>query len=83
MYEDEGDTYNYETGKYATIQFTWDDAGKQLTVGARSGSYTGMLASRTFNIVWVDASHGTGVDVAATADQSVKYDGSAVVVSAP
>ena len=83
LYEDEGDTYNYETGKYATIQFAWDDAGKQLTVGARSGSYTGMLASRTFNVVWVDASHGNGLDVTATADQVVKYDGSAVVVSAP
>ena len=40
-----------------------------------------MPASRTFNIVWVAANHGSGVDVTATADQVVQYDGSAVVVS--
>jgi len=82
LYEDEGDSYNYETGKYSQIAFTWDDTAQQLSVGARTGSYTGMPASRTFNIVWVAANHGNGVDVTATADQVVKYDGSAVVVSA-
>ena len=60
LYEDEGDTYNYENGKYATIPFTWNDAAGQLTIGARSGSFTGMPASRTFNIVWVGANHGEG-----------------------
>jgi alpha-D-xyloside xylohydrolase len=82
LYEDEGDTYNYETGKYSTITFTWDDTAGKLSISDRSGSYTGMPASRTFNIVWVAASHGAGVDVTATADQVVKYDGSSVVVSA-
>ena len=75
LYEDEGDTYNYENGKYATIPFTWNDAAGQLTIGARSGSFTGMPASRTFNIVWVGANHGGGPDVTATPDQVVKYDG--------
>ncbi len=41
-----------------------------------------MPASKTFNIVWVSANHGSGVDVTATADQVVKYDGSSVAVSA-
>ncbi len=35
----------------------------------------------TFNIVWVAADHGTGVEVTATADKSVKYDGAQVEVS--
>jgi alpha-D-xyloside xylohydrolase len=74
LYEDEGDNYNYETGKYATIQFTWDDAAGKLTVGARQGSYTGVLASRTFNVVWVGASHGAGIDI--------KYDGTETSVTA-
>jgi len=81
LYEDEGDTYNYETGKYSQIPFSWSDADQQLTIGARTGSYTGMPTSRTFNIVWVGESHGNGIDVTATADQVVKYDGSAVTVS--
>jgi alpha-D-xyloside xylohydrolase len=83
LYDDEGDNYNYETGKYATIQFTWDDAAGKLTIGAQQGSYTNMPASRTFNVVWVGASHGAGIDVTATADQTVKYDGTEVSVTAP
>jgi len=82
LYEDEGDSYNYESGQHAEISFSWSDASKQLSIGARKGSYTGMPATRTFNIVWVGASHGAGVDITATADQVVKYDGSAVAVSA-
>jgi hypothetical protein len=41
-----------------------------------------MPATRTFNIVWVAANHGSGVDVTATADQVVQYDGSSAVVAA-
>jgi hypothetical protein len=81
LYEDEGDTYNHETGKYALIKFTRDEAAQKLTIGARSGSYTEMPTSRTFQVVWVAADHGTGVDVTATANQSVKYDGSEVTAT--
>ena len=83
LYEDEGDTYNYETGKYATITFTWSDSAKKLSIGAVSGSFTGMLTSRTFNIVFVGASHGNGLAVTTTADQAVTYDGTATSVTAP
>jgi alpha-D-xyloside xylohydrolase len=81
LYEDEGDTYNYEKGQYSTIAFAWKDSTKELTIGARSGSYPGMPTSRTFNIVFVGDGHGVGVDVTSTADQSVQYDGSQVKVS--
>jgi alpha-D-xyloside xylohydrolase len=81
LYEDAGDSYDYETGAYATIQLTWDDAGQKLTIGARKGTYADMPASRTFNVVWVGADHGAGLDVTATPDQVVKYDGTAVTVS--
>jgi alpha-D-xyloside xylohydrolase len=83
LHEDEGETYNYEAGKYSEIRFTWDDAAGQLTIGGRSGSHTGMPASRTFNVVWVGANHGGGVEVTADPDQVVKDDGSEVTVSAP
>ena len=54
LYEDEGDTYNYERGIYSTITFRWDDSHKTLTVGARKGSFPGMLSTRQFTIVWPD-----------------------------
>jgi alpha-D-xyloside xylohydrolase len=83
LYEDEGDTYNYEKGQYSLIPLTWNDAAQQLTIGARTGSYSGMPATRTFNVVWVGQGHGSGIGVTATADKTVKYDGSATVVMAP
>ena len=82
IYEDEGDTYNYEKGQYSLIPLTWSDSAKTLTIGARTGSYTGMPVSRTFDIVFVGANHGSGVDVTATPDQVVKYDGTQAVATA-
>jgi alpha-D-xyloside xylohydrolase len=81
LYEDEGDTYNYETGAFSRIPFTWDETAKTLTIGARTGTYTGMPTSRTFNIVWVGSNHGNAIDVTATADKVVSYTGSTVVVT--
>ena len=46
LYEDEGDNYNYEKGIYSTITFQWNDKSKILTIGARQGSYPGMLQQR-------------------------------------
>ena len=51
LYEDEGDNYNYEQGQYATITFRWNDRSRTLIIGARQGSYPGMLQQRQFTIV--------------------------------
>ena len=50
LYEDEGDSYNYERGQYTEIPFTWNDRSRTLTIGRRTGSYDGMLQSRTFKV---------------------------------
>jgi len=50
LYEDEGDNLNYESGAYSTIQMTWNDKSRTLTLGKRQGQYEGMLQSRTFTI---------------------------------
>lgn len=48
LYEDEGDTYNYEDGSYSTIDFTWNEADKSLTISSRIGYYSGFMRSRQF-----------------------------------
>jgi hypothetical protein len=80
LYEDEGDNYNYESGSYATIPITWNESTKTLILGARQGSFPGMLASRTFRIVWVGASHGTGVSTTTSMDAIVNYGGGGMQV---
>ena len=59
LYEDEGDSYNYEKGQYTTIIFDWNDKSSILTIGARRGSYPGMLQSRTFTVVLPDGRQKT------------------------
>jgi alpha-D-xyloside xylohydrolase len=83
LYEDEGDTYHYEKGVYATIPLTWNEAAQTLTIGGRKGEFPGMLKERTFNVMFVGEGHGVGVEPVTLADQLVKYAGDAVTVKAP
>ena len=54
LYEDEGDNYNYEKGKYTIILMQWNDSRRTLTIGDRQGNYDGMLTNRIFNVVLPD-----------------------------
>ena len=64
LYEDEGDSYNYEKGAYSVIQFSWNEKTRTLTIGDRQGSYPGMLQNRQFTVVLPDGKQ-----------QTVRYDG--------
>ena len=74
LYEDDGVTYGYEKGVYATIPIHWDDASRTLTIGARKGSFPGMLESRTFTVVIVDPAHPAGFVPDASGTEML-YDG--------
>lgn len=54
IYEDDNETYAYERGERATIDLFWDDAARTLRISARQGSFPGMCAERTLQIVLVD-----------------------------
>ena len=69
LYEDEGDSYNYERGIYSTIPFHWNDRSHTLTIGNRQGQYPGMLTNRKFTVVMPN---GTS--------QTVNYNGKEVAV---
>lgn len=53
IYDDEGVNYNYERGKYATIDIRYCDSKRQLTIGACHGSYDGMPRRKVFNILLI------------------------------
>jgi alpha-D-xyloside xylohydrolase len=70
LYEDEFDNYNYENGAYTEIPMKWNNSSRTLTIGAREGSYNGMLNSRTFTITH------NGVVV-----KKIEYSGKKIVVA--
>jgi alpha-D-xyloside xylohydrolase len=76
LYEDDGHTYGYERGEFARIPIRWDDRSRTLTIGARSGRYPGMPASRTFTVVLVTPQSPAGYG--ATANTPITYTGAAV-----
>src|SRR5690606_11466764 len=43
LYDDEKDNYNYEKGNYATVEFSWNDNDRELTIEKRKGTFEGML----------------------------------------
>ena len=83
LYEDENDTYNYEKGAYATIPLRWDDAHHTLVIGDREGQFPGMLASRSFHVVFVGRGHGSGINPEPQPDQAVTYSGKLLTVVLP
>ena len=80
LYEDENDGYDYTKGAHATIALHWDDAARTLTVGAREGSFPGMMTKRTLRVVLVGKGHGVGIAESAKADKTVTYEGTRVAV---
>ncbi len=80
LYEDENDNYSYAKGQRATIPLHWDDAGKTLTIGAREGSFPGMLEKHTFNVVVVGAGRGAGIGDSSAQGRSVTYTGDRIAV---
>ena len=79
LYEDENDTYDYESGKYSTITMSWNEAKKTFTIKDRNGKFPGMLENRTFKIVWVNSNNGTGVEPAKKAE-IVQYTGKEIKI---
>jgi len=79
LYEDDNETYNYEKGQHATYDLSWDDASKSLTVGARKGTFPGLVRKRTLNLVLVTPKTPGGIDVQ-KAMRVVTYTGKPIKV---
>ena len=80
LYEDEGTNYNYEMGKYATIDITYDDATKTVSFGARKGRFDGMLKDRRFNVVLISKDAPKALNLDNPEGKMVQYNGKAVSV---
>jgi alpha-D-xyloside xylohydrolase len=80
LYEDEGDNYNYEKGKYATITFKWNDSKKVLTIEQQKGEFIGMIKQRQFNVVKVFENPGQQNSNITKFSKVVDYTGNTISV---
>jgi hypothetical protein len=55
--------------------WTGNDARRELIIGKRQSSFPGMLNDRTFKIILVSPTKGTGVSIAKNPDKTVQYNG--------
>ncbi len=81
LYEDEGTNYNYEKGKYATIDITYDDAAKTVSFGARKGQFNGMLKNRQFNVVLISKDSAKSLNLDNPEGKLVNYSGKAISIN--
>ena len=82
LYEDDGVTNQYVNGAYSRIPLTYDDKARTLTIGARSGTFKGMVADRTFKVRFVRPGTSTSASFD-DYDAQVAYSGAAMTVKAP
>lgn len=75
LYEDEGTNNNYEKGQYATLDITYNDQARELTLGVRQGSFDGMPEERLFRVVLVSPENPVGYDSKNTRFKSIRYKG--------
>ena len=82
LYQDAGETYEYEKGAHAIIPLRWSEASKTLTIAERHGEYAGMPKEVEFDVVWVRTGHGIGESVQTTPDAVVHYSGKQISIRA-
>ena len=80
LYEDEGDNYNYEKGKFSRIDIRYEDSTRTLFLAERKGDFEGMLKSRKFNLIFVTDKNEVGIDSSTQKSTAVSYQGKALQV---
>lgn len=69
LFEDEGTNYNYEKGKYLTLNMKYNENNQTLTIDEAKGDYEGMPKTRNFRIEKITKDGETHPI------KTVKYDG--------
>jgi len=80
VYEDDNETYAYEKGQRATYDLVWNEAAKTLTIGARQGSFPGMVAQRKITVSVVPVNGKTVSSNAPQKAETLVYTGQPVVL---
>jgi len=82
LYEDDGVSYGYEKGGFATIPLRYEEASRTLTIGSRTGSYPGMPETRTLRVVFVSKQQPLGHTPTPARARELRYAGTELTVRA-
>ncbi|SFL93192.1 alpha-D-xyloside xylohydrolase [Gracilibacillus orientalis] len=74
-YDDEGDSYNYEKGAYATIPIRWEEQNNLLVIENRQGTYPGMKTSMELVLIIVSG-EGENID-----QRKIWYTGEQTIIN--
>ncbi|KQM24793.1 MULTISPECIES: glycoside hydrolase family 31 protein [unclassified Sphingomonas] len=80
LFEDDGLSEGYRKGQSAQVPVTWNEATKTLTIGARQGSFPGMVAQRAMSVRFHSPGKAVAPDFADNKATTFVYDGRAVTV---
>ena len=73
LYEDAGDTYDYEHGAFALVTLSWDDERGELVISRREGGFPSLVVSREYHLVFISESGRT--------TKTVLYTGTEIKIS--
>jgi alpha-D-xyloside xylohydrolase len=83
LYEDDGLSPGYKSGKFARVPVKWDEAKGLLTIGARKGGYPAMPGKRAISVRFYTSSLALKPDFGENPALSFVYEGKEIEVRRP
>lgn len=80
LYEDDGQSYAYETGDWSRIPIEFHNEKRQLRFGDRIGKLKGAPLKRQFKIRWIKGKRNDASDFRHPADAIVTYNGEELII---
>ena len=78
LYDDDGETYDYEKSGFSEIALHWDDKAQKLTIGDRKGQFKSMPKELIFKPIIVEKGKGIGSLIEYAGDVKLNYSGAQI-----
>lgn len=80
LYEDDGLTNANKRGEFSLVEIKWDNATRELRLGARHGSYAGLVRERVIRVLLCSEEHPAGIYADESTLKELRYTGEPLVL---
>jgi len=80
LYEDDGNSYDYEKGEWSRIPFRYSEKTGELVIGNRQGQFPEMASERDINIRWISEKTENAEDFEKNISHTIQYSGTEIKV---